>query len=218
MNIVGETGVALLNPFFNLWNSFVETIPGLIGAIIVLIVGYLVGWIIGLVVKNILERLKLDHLAVERTTLDKVIGKFQLSRFLGLIVKWFIFVLFLTPAASLVKLTALSDFLVKAALWIPNLIGAILVALVGLIAADYVYSKVHEVKAKSSGIIASTLRAVIIIFTLIISLSQLGIDVSIAQNSFLIILAGIMLALAIGFGLALKDEVKPVIRNLKGKL
>lgn len=218
MYFVEETGQALISPLYNLWSSFVDIIPGLVGALIVLIVGYVVGWLIGLIVKHIVHKSKLEKLVIEETKIEKSIGKFQLSHFLGLIVKWYIFVLFLTPAASLVKLPALSEFLINVAFWIPNLIAAVLIALFGLIAADYTYYKVHEIKAKASAIIASTLKAIIIIFTLIIALSQLGIDVSLAESSVLIILAGVMLALAIGFGLAMKDEVKPIIKNIKGKL
>jgi hypothetical protein len=218
MVLLEQTGQALVNPIINLWNSFVNVIPGLIGAIIVLVIGYIVGWVIGFVLTKILHKAKLDRLVVEKTTLDKIMGKFELSHFLGLIVKWYVFVLFLGPAAALVRLPALTSFLNSAALWIPSLIAAVIVALVGLIAADYVAAKVTEVKAKSSGIIANTLKLVIVVFTLIIALSQLGVDVSIAENTVLIIIAGIMLALGIGFGLAFKDEAKAIIKDVKKKL
>lgn len=218
MDIVGQTGQALVNPLVNLWEATIDVGLGLIGAIIVLIIGYIVGWAIGFIVRKVLHKAKLDRLVMRDATIRAVAGDFELSAFLGLIVKWYIFVLFLTPAASLVNLTALSDFLGKAALWIPSLIAAILVAIIGLIAADYAYAKIHEVKAKSSGVIAGITKVIIVIFTLIIALSQLGIDVSIAENSFLIVLAGVMLALAIGFGLAMKDELKPVIKDMKKKL
>ena len=218
MVIIEKTGQALVDPLINLWNSFVDVIPGLVGAIIVLIIGYIIGWAIGHLVSKVLHKLKLDKIVMKDATLEKMAGGFELSNFLGLIIKWYVFVLFLTPAAAIVNLKALSEFLIGAAFWIPSLIAAILLALVGLLVADYVYAKVHSVKAKSSAIIATILKVVIIIFTLIIALSQLGIDVSIAESSFLIILAGIMLAIAIGFGLGLKDEAKSAIKNIKKKL
>ena len=218
MILVEQTGQAILSPLLNLWKSFVELIPGLIGAIVVLIVGYLVAWLVGYALHKALHKAKLDQVIMNKTTLDKAMGRLELSNLIGLIVKWYVFVLFLTPAASLIKLVALSDFLILASLWIPSLIAAVLVALVGLIVADYVYAKIHEIKAKSSVVIAEVLKVIIIIFTLIISLSQLGIDVSIAESSFLIILAGIMLAFAIGVGLAIKPEVQPFIKKIKKKL
>ncbi|MBD3248910.1 hypothetical protein GF336_02585 [Candidatus Woesearchaeota archaeon] len=218
MAILEETGQALISPLVSLWDSFVSIIPGLIGAIVVLVIGYIVGWAFGLLVKKVLQKVQLDKFVVEKTNLQKSAGKFELSRVVGLVVKWYIFVLFLTPAAALVNLEALSEFLVKASLWIPNLIAAVLVAVIGFIAADYVASKVEEIKSTSSKLIAYITKIIIVIFTLIIALNQLGIDVSVAESSFLIILAGIMLALAIGFGLALKDESKPIIKKMMGKI
>ncbi len=218
MAFLEETGQALLNPLVNLWNSFVEVIPGLIGALVVLLFGYLVAWIIGFVTKKVLKKAKLDELITKRKTVKKITGKLELSALLGLIVKWYVFVLFLTPAASLVKLSALSTFLNSAALWIPNLIAAVLIALIGLIAADYIYEKISGTKSTKSSLIASVTRIIVIVFTLVIALNQMGIDISIAENSLLIIIAGIMLALAIGFGLALGKEIRPVVKKAVKKL
>ena len=218
VDIIGQTGTAVVNPLVNLWYSFVDIVPGLILALIVLIIGYLIAWLIGLAVKKILYELKIDKLVMKDATIKSVLGGFELSSFLGLLVKWLIFVPFISGAASLINLTELAGFLGKVAVWIPNLIAAILVALIGLIAADYTYAKIHEIKTKSSGAIASITKVIIVIFTLIIALSQLGIDVSIAESSFLIILAGIMLAIGLGFGLALKDELKPTLKDWKKKL
>ncbi|MBD3354506.1 hypothetical protein GF361_00815 [Candidatus Woesearchaeota archaeon] len=218
MAFLEETGQALLNPLANLWNSFVEVIPGLIGALVVLLFGYLVAWIIGFVIKKLLKKAKLDQMVTKRKTVKNITGKLELSALLGLIVKWYVFVLFLTPAASLVKLPALSTFLNSAALWIPNLIAAVLIALVGLIAADYIYEKISGTKTKKSALIASVTRIIVVVFTLVIALNQMGIDISIAENSLLIIIAGIMLALAIGFGLALGKELRPTVKKMIKKI
>jgi len=218
MAIIAETGQAILNPLVNIWHSFVELLPGLIGALVVLLVGYLVGWIIGFVVKKVLHKAKVDKLFIEKKKLSSLLGKFQLSEVLGLIVKWYVFVLFLTPAASLIKLTTLSEFLVKLSLWIPNLIAAILVAIFGMAAAEYVQLKIELIKAKSSALVGNIAKILIIVFTAIIALKQIGLNLSLAENSVLIVLAGVMLALAIGFGLALKDELKPFIKDVKKRI
>ncbi len=218
MAFLEETGQALIDPLVSLWNAFVGIMPGLIGALVVLIIGYLIGTVFGFVTKKVMQKAKVDKLVLEKTTLNKLAGEFKLSTLLAIIVKWYIFVLFLSPAATLINLTALSDFLSKAALWIPNLIAAVILALVGLIAADYVFEKVHDLKAKSSRVIAHTAKIVIIIFTVMISLKQIGIDISVAENTFLIVLAGIVFAVALGFGLAMKDELKPTVKNILRKL
>ncbi|MEE9525341.1 MAG: hypothetical protein V3V78_01920 [Candidatus Woesearchaeota archaeon] len=214
MALLEETGQALINPLASTWNSFVAIIPGLIGAVIVLIFGYLVGGIVGFAVEKVLVKTKVNRLLEKKTNVHKVSGKLDLPSIIGLLIKWYVFVLFLTPAAALVNLPALSGFLVSAALWIPNLIAAVLIAVVGLIVADYVDAKIVETKVNRADLIGSVVKVVVIVFTLIIALGQVGIDVSVAEGSVLIILSGIMLALAIGFGLALKDELKPIVKKL----
>ena len=50
------------------------------------------------------------------------------------------------------------------------------------------------------------------------ALDQIGVNVKLAENAFLIILAGIMLALAIAFGLGMKDEAGDIVKKMKKKL
>jgi len=215
--ILEETGESLLNPLINLWNGVVTTLPGIIAALIVIIVGWLFAVLISLVVRKVLVKVKLDEHVIEKTHLSKHMGKFDLTGFLATITKWYVFILFLPPAANLVNLTALSEFLFELSFWIPNLIVAVVVLLIGFMAIEYIGDKIGATKAKGAELAATVIKAIIMVFVLIIALNQVGIDVTIAESSFLIILAGIMLAVGLGFGLALKDEAKDIIKNLKKK-
>lgn len=222
MQIVGETGRSIISPIQALGEGFLYILPGIIAAILIIIIGWLIAKLISWVVVKICENIKLDKLIMEKTNLSKLAGKFELSRFLGLITKWYIFILFLPPAAQIVKLIPLSTFLLSVAYWIPNVILALIIAFIGFIAADYIAQKVKETKAKYSKMFADLLQIILIIFVLIIALKQMRLDISIAENSFLIILAGIMLALSLavglGFGTAMKDEAKPMLKKIKQKL
>ena len=55
-----ETGQAMINPLFNLWNNFVEILPGLIAAIVLLVVGYFLASLLGYVLEKVLEKFGLD--------------------------------------------------------------------------------------------------------------------------------------------------------------
>jgi hypothetical protein len=59
------------------------------------------------------------------------------------------------------------------------------------------------------------------LFIFIIALEQIGVDVSLAADVFLIIVGSICLAIAlaigIGLGLGMKDESKSVIRSFRNK-
>jgi hypothetical protein len=159
---------------------------------------------------------------LERTNMTKVIGAFRLSHFLGLITKWYVFILFLPPAASVVYLAPLGTFLLDVARWIPQVILAVVLALIGLMAAEYVNTKILETKARMAGLVAWIAKVVIYVFTALIVFAQIGVRIEFAQASFLIILGGVMLGIAlavgIGFGLALKDDAKKIIHDVKKRL
>ena len=222
MAILTELGFSVMEPLRSLWYGLVGTVPGIVAAIILLIIGYIVALIIAYIVDKVLEKIKFDKWVLDKTHASKVFGKFKLSQFLALITKWYVFILFLPPAASLVQLRTLSAFFLAVALWVPNVIVAVIIALIGVGVAFYVERKIVETKAKAASIMALIAKVIIYIFTLLIVLDQIGIQVAVAQSSFLIILGGVMLAIAlvlgIGFGLAFKDEARGIIKNVKKKL
>jgi hypothetical protein len=217
-----QIGGSLVNPLLALWESFVYMLPGLIAAIIVLIFGYLVAMIIGYVLEKILEKIKLDTWVMEKASLKKWIGALKLSEFLALIAKWYIFIWFLPPAAGLLSLETLASFLNKVAEWVPNIILAVLIALVGFIAAEYVGNKIVATKAKGAIFIADIAKVVILVVIALIVLEQIGVKVALVQYGFLIVLGGIMLAIAlifgIAFGLGAKEDAKVFVKQIKKKL
>jgi len=217
-DVLTETGVALVDPLVKIWQSTIDVLPGLVAAIIVLIVGYIIAVIIGGIVKRACVKLNLDKWALAKTNLQKMTGKFSLSAFFGIIVKWLVFVAFWPQAAALIKLPSLSGMLTRVAAWVPDLIWAIVIAMGGFIGAEYVAKQVTETKTLGASVIATVLKAVIIIVTAMVALRQIGIDIGVAENSFLIILAGIMLAVGLGFGLALKGEATSIIKAVKKRL
>lgn len=222
MTILTEIGINIIDPLLRIWDGIISTVPGVVAAIIILVVGYLIAWVIGYVVDRSLTQIKLDKWILEKTHMQKIIGAFKLTHFLAVITKWYVFILFLPPAAGLVQLQPLSSFLLSVALWIPNVILAVIIGIVGLMAAHYTEWKILETKAKTAQIIAYLAKIVIVIFTLLIVLDQIGVKIAIAQTSFLIILSGIMLAIAlmlgIGFGSAFKEEAKKIIKDVKKKI
>lgn len=222
MSIFETTGMSIAQPLIDLVGSVLRSVPNIIGAILVLLVGYFVALFVQWLVVKFCTKLKLDNF-LEKINVKRAIGGLQLTPLLGLVVKWYTFILFLPSAANVVseRMSPLADFLVSVAEWVPNLIAAALVALFGFIVAEYVYRQILSTKASSAQVVADITKLIIIVFTLLIVLRQAGLQVAIAETSFLIVLAGVMLALSlalgIGFGLALKDEAKPIIKDLKKK-
>jgi len=210
------------SPFLRLGYGIIDALPGVIAAIVILLVGYIVAWVLSRVVGGILQRIKFDSWVLHKTNVSRVVGEFRLSHFLELITKWYVFILFIPAAANVINLGSVQNFLLDVALWIPQVILAIVLGLLGLMAADYVSLKIVETRAKAAGVVANAAKVVILIFTAIVVLDQIGVRIEFATNSLLIIIGGVMLALAlmfgIGFGLAMKDEARKMIVELKRKL
>ena len=222
VGFLAELGESIIRPLASIWVSVVNTLPGLLGALVVLVVGYFVGVFLGQVVEHLLTRLKVEKFLLEKTNVARVLGYFRLSHFVGLVIKWYVFILFLTPAASITRLIPLAYFMLEVARWIPQVIAAVIIALVGVMAGDYVEYKVQETRAKAADLIGASAKILIVLFTALIVFDQIGIRVSVAQTSFLIVLSGPRLGFAImigiGFGFGPKDDAKLVIRKIKRKL
>jgi hypothetical protein len=221
-NFLSNIGASIVDPFVSIWMWLVKAVPDLIAAIVILIVGYLVALAISSIVEGVLNRIKFDQWVFEKTNLSHAIGRFDLTHFLGMITKWYIIVLFLGATAARIQLHTLAAFLGTLSMWIPEVIDAVVIGLIGVIAGMYVEKKVTETRAKGSKIVAMVTKWVIYVFTALIVLNQVGVQVALAQNSFLIILGGLvaMLALMLGisFGLGFKEEAKKIIGDVKRKL
>jgi len=219
MGAISETGRAMVSPLFVNWADVGQVVVGIIGAVLVLVFGYIVAWIVSHICKKFFDKIQLNKYLIEKTDLEQALGKLDVAHFGETIIKWYVFILFIPSAAGRVlRVDTLASFLQNVAGWIPNLIAATVLAFVGYVAAEYVAKKIVDTKGKNVEIIANIVKVIVLIFVFIIVLKQISIDVTIAENAFLIVLAGIMGAFALSFGLAFKDDAKKVINQIKKKV
>ncbi|MBT4824954.1 hypothetical protein HN695_01745 [Candidatus Woesearchaeota archaeon] len=217
--ILENMGVSIDTAFRGLLAGFWTAIPGILAAAIILLVGYLVGWIVYRVLDKLFGKIKFDEYLIKKTGLKKSVGDLKLGHLLAVISKWFIFVLFLPQAANLIELNTLSEFLIQLSYWIPSLIAALLIVLFGIFAASYVGDKIEHIKMKSAQLIAQVTRIVIMVMIVLVALENVGLKLDIIQNTFLIIIGGIMfgfaLAIGLAYGLGMKDSAKKNMNTWK---
>ena len=216
------TGTEFLDPLMSLWNGFVLLIPGLVAGIILAVIGYLIAYIIGHALKIILVKVNLDK-KIEQAKISKSIGYIRLSSFLGELVKWYIFVIFLQASVDLLNLGTLSDTLSKFVLWVPNLIAAIVIIILGLLLAQFVRVKIEDhAKTSMAKTAANILMIVIAAIAIIMSLDQIGIQVDILENLLLVVIGavavGVALAIGLSFGLGNKKEANEMLKGIRKQL
>jgi hypothetical protein len=204
--------------FFKMGENVLLALPGIILALLILVVGFFIAILIKIILEKLFIKIKLDKHVIESTGMKKLIGGFKLSHFLALIAKWYVFILFFPLAAEILGLNNVSNFLIQLSWWIPNFIGAIIITIFGILFATYVKHKVEHINFHNSQIVSTIAYVIVLLFTFIIAFEQIGINISIVSNSFLIILAGIMLALGLGFGLGLKSEAEKIIKSWRKKV
>lgn len=211
------TGISLMDVLANLWFQFIQLLPGLIGAVILLLIGYFLGALFEGIIKGALLKAGLDHW-VEKHERHHALGKASVSGIIGGAAKWYTLVLFMSPAAALINLGVLSTLLYDLARWLPHVIAGVLIFYFGLVLADMAETSIESHKFKWRHFWGGLARVIIILFVLDISLKEIGINIIIAESTYLILLTGIVLALAlaigIGFGMALKDDAKKIIKKL----
>lgn len=177
----------------------------------------LVGWIVANVVKNLVNRI-LDVLQVdtyaERVGVDKIFAKggikYSVSELIGVLSYWVVILISLVIAVGVVNQNGQAAGLLNTiVLYIPRVISAVFILIVGLFFATFVSTAI-QTAAANAGVDQATLlgrlsQAVLIVFTFDIALRQIQIDIRGIENAVLILLASAGLALALAFGLGCKD-------------
>ena len=190
----------------------------------------LVGWLISkLVVKvgvtKILQLLKVDGFA-KQIELDSILAKggisASLSELAGDICYWISILTTFVVAFNAVGLSVAADLLQRIVLYVPNIIAAVFILIVGMFAAT-ILKNVINTAAGNTGIshvqlLSRITEIVIMVFAVAIAMEQLQIGARIVELTISIILASFGLGFALAFGLGCKDLVGKSVEDFLKKL
>lgn len=217
-----ETLIA--EPVRNMLSKIMGFLPTLLGAIIILIVGWIIAKLIRQLIDKLLQLVRFDMLA-DKTGISEVLKKGDLKtsarEVVSSLVYWLIIIMVLIMTVDALGLPKASDVLTALFGYIPNVIAALLVIVVAIFLASLVSGIVHtaagNAKMPRPELLAGICRWTIIIFAATIALTELGIAPLLVTTTFNIVLGGIVLALALAFGLGAKDSVAKWLEELRQK-
>lgn len=183
-------------------------LPRLVLALFVVAVGWLFAKAIRFAVEKGLHAVNFNVLT-ERAGTDNFLRQAGMrgdtTTLFGLFAYWLVMLAALIIAFNGLGLTYITDLLGRAVLYAPKLLVAMLVVIFGSYCARFVGGAVHaycvEARIPDADLLSRIARYVIMTLVVMIALSQVEIGGDIVQRIFLIILAGLMLALALAFGL-----------------
>lgn len=206
--------------------SIIAFLPNLVAAIIILIIAWIVGRAVGKLVSSGLDKAGVDD-ALRKTVIGKYIESSGTSipHVFDLIIRWFIYIIGIMAAVNVLGITMLTSFTQSVVLYIPNLIAALIVLIVGFILADFVGDFIRRTGTESGmpymGIFSTAIQIFLYFIVLIIALDQLRINTSIIYvfaNALawgIAIGAGVGIGVALGFGL--KDRMPRLLDSLTGE-
>jgi small-conductance mechanosensitive channel len=198
----------------NALGTFLEYIPQLIGAIVILIVGYLIARALQAVVSRVLQAVGFDNW-MERGGIKQFFDRAQTretpATVLGRLVFWFVFIIAITMAADALGIRQVSQVLAQLIAYIPSIIAAILILVLAALLANFLAGIVRG--ATGSDLLANIARYAIIVYAVFAALTQLGIAVQLTAPTFLIILGALALAAAIAFGFGAQGVARDIVEK-----
>jgi len=226
-DIASETMGSLTDGVMKMINSVIAYLPNFIAAIIILIIGWIVGRFLGKVISKILDKVGVDD-ALRKTSIGKAIEQsgMNIVRLFDLIVRWFIYLIAIAAAASVLKIEFISDLFEKIILYLPHVAMFLIILIAGFILIDY-FADILHAWGKTQNIeflevIILLLRVFFYFVVLILALSQLLIDLTIIYTFVTPIAWGVGIGVGVGIAVfiayGLKDRAPQMMDDLLKKI
>lgn len=201
-----------------------DIIPNLIGAIAVLLVGWIISKIIAGFIKRLLKSIGTDKLAEKLNQIElfyKSNIKIVPSQLISKVVYYLLMFIFFMASTDVLGMKAVSDLMSDTMNYIPHLLSAFIVFIIGVFVADFLKNIVkttcESLGIPAAGMISNVVFYFLLLNIIMITLSQAKIDTDFIQDNLSIILAGVVAAFAIGYGFASRDIVSNFLASFYNK-
>lgn len=214
----------LTDAFNNLITQAGSFLLSLLVAIVVFLIGLIIAVILDGVTRFVLDKIGVDDV-FERLGLNKFFKDLGFEKgiagFGGWLVKWFIIIVVLIGVTESLGLPQVSAFINQISLFIPNIIAALIILIIGVLVADALatlaYNAAISAKLVTADWIGAVVKWTILIFTFFAVLTQLQIAANLIQILFTGIVVALAVALGLAFGLGGKDKAKEIVDKFLGE-
>jgi Conserved TM helix len=201
-----------------------SAIPKIIGFMLIIAAGWFIASLIERGLAAILRSIRFNHFA-ERAGLSDFVQKMGMNTdpagLVGLIVKWFVRLIALVVAFDALGLPAVSEVLRQLLLWLPNVVVALVVLVIGGLAArglsNVVRGAASEAELSNADFLAKAASVVVWAFSIVVAVNQLGIATELVNTLFMAVVGAIALGLGLAFGLGGRETAGEILRKWYGK-
>lgn len=136
----------IMDSLYGMLDQFIAFIPTLVAIILLIIVGSILGKFIGKIGAKILDKIGLDDL-VDKTVIGGMIRRGQMSTvgFFDAVIRWFVYIIFAIIILDLLDIEVVNSFVDIIIFYIPLVISALIVLLIGLLIVDFISDLIQKV-------------------------------------------------------------------------
>ncbi|PRO65641.1 mechanosensitive ion channel [Alkalicoccus urumqiensis] len=203
-------------PITDIFDRILAIIPNIFVAIILILAGYFIARFVGDLLVNLLQRTGVDNVYSFFDINGPSSSSFKVSAILGQLVKIVIILFFTIEALNVLQLDVLNSIGNAVLSYLPLLVSALVILLLGLFAGHYLGAIVK--RYSGSGFYAGLVKYTIIVFAAFMTFDQLQFATTIVNMAFLLILGAVAVAFAVAFGIGGRDYAKTKLAELERKM
>ena len=208
-----------------LWTGVAGFLPRLVAAIVVFLVGWLIAHLLGRLAYHIVRVVHLDGALTKvgfRRAWERSGFRLDTPKLFYELVKWFFIIVFLMAATNILGLVEVTDFLRNVLFYLPNVIVAAIILLIGILVAKFLEGLV-KASVKAAGLVSANFLGLltkwaVFVFALLIALAQLKVADDIIKIVVTGLIAAFALALGLAFGLGGVRHAEETIGNMKKRI
>lgn len=222
---MNQVSTAITNAVSDSLRAIANYLPHLIAAIIIFLIGVLVAVIIRNLVVRLLNAVNLEK-ALANTGIPEALKKtdssLSVTQLVGELLRWTVILIFLVPAVQQLGLSSLSDIINAILRYIPNVIIAVIIVVVGLVVArvarDFVVAGASSLGTETARTVGLIARWAIVIFSLLAALTELGVAPDLIRILFTGFVAMVAIAGGLAFGLGGRDTAESMLKRIRDEL
>ena len=207
-------------PIKEIYAKFREFAPNILAMLLIVLLGFLLARLFRGLLRRFLKAVKFDAWS-DRMGLTAVMRKADLwrrpSEAAAALVFWFLVLGTIMAGLSALRFQVFDDLTTRFILYLPRVFSALFILVFGYIISAF-FGRAVLLAAVNSGtryarLLAETVRLLLTLLVLAMALEQLQLAPGIVIAAFSIIFGGIVLALAISFGVGGIDAARKVIEK-----
>ena len=224
MNELKNLTEILLDSYTHLIEGISVTLPLLFAGLVLFLLGWLVARLLAWLVVRSLRLLRFDKM-MSQLRVDEFLKRLKWNRspseIVGKLLYWVIMLLLFVGFSDALGMNMVSKKIGDLINYIPNLIIAALILIVGLYLAgrlqSFIQTTLSSHGVKAGKFISNLLFYLLSLFVVLTALEQLQFNIDLLTANVMILLGGVALAFAIGYGLAAKEIFPHIISSYYNK-